>query len=326
MMSIRKLVPIAACAAAILAAGGAAAEWKPTKPVEVIVHTGPGGGSDVLARAIVTMMEKEKLAPTRMQVVNKPGGNGAVAAAAIAEKKDDPHTIGFITSVWIANALTTSEAKVTVHDLRPIAQLMLEPAVFVVRADSPYKSLKEFIDAAKARPGALKQSGGSVTSRDNIVRQQLQHATGAKWAFVSFPGGGERLAALLGGHVDIMVIEPQEAGEQVRAGKLRVLAQLTEKRLAGYPDAPTLKEAGFDVKPTPQIRGVVAPPQMSNDAAAYWEATFARLRETPSWKKYIQDNQLEEHFVTGEEFRKAMADIQGQLREQFQLAGVKVVR
>src|SRR5205085_6941234 len=212
----------AASIAALALAAPAAADWKPTKPVEVIVHTGPGGGSDVLARNVATMMEKEKLVPVRMQVINKPGGNGAVAAAALAEKKDDPHTIGLITSVWIAGPLTSSEAKVTVMDLKPIAQLMLEPAVFAVRADSPFKTLKEFIDAAKAKPGTLKQSGGSVTSRDNIIRQSLQHATGAKWAYVSFPGGGERLAALLGGHVDIMVIEPQEAGEQVRAGKLRV--------------------------------------------------------------------------------------------------------
>jgi putative tricarboxylic transport membrane protein len=319
------------CAAGLLAvamgvAGFAVAEWKPTKPVEVIVHTGPGGGSDVLARAIATMMEKEKLVPVRMQVINKPGGNGAVAAAAIAEKKDDPHTIGLITSVWIAGPLTTSEAKITVHDLKPIAQLMLEPAVFAVRADSPYKSLKEFVDAAKAKPGQLKQSGGSITSRDNIIRQTLQHATGAKWAFVSFPGGGERLSALLGGHVDIMVIEPQEAGEQVRAGKLRVLAQLTEKRLPGYPDAPTLKEAGFDVVATPQIRAVVAPPAMPADAAAYWEGRFAKLRETPTWKKYILDNQLEDSFLPGAELRKSMVEIERQLREQFVQAGVKVVR
>ena len=152
------------------------AQWAPTKPVEVIVHTGPGGGSDVLARAIVTMMEKEKLVPVRMQVINKPGGNGAVAAAALSEKGSDAHTIGLVTSVWIANALTTAEARVTVHDLKPIAQLMLEPAVFAVKADSPYKSLKEFVDAAKAKPGALKQSGGSVTSRDNIVA-----ATSTSW-------------------------------------------------------------------------------------------------------------------------------------------------
>jgi putative tricarboxylic transport membrane protein len=319
------------CAAALLAvamgaAGFAAAEWKPTKPVEMIVHTGPGGGSDLLARAIATMLEKEKLVPVRLQVVNKPGGNGAVAAAAIAEKKDDPHTIGFITSVWIAGPLTTNEAKVTVHDLKPIAQLMLEPAVFAVRSDSPYKTLKEFVEAAKAKPGQLKQSGGSITSRDNIIRQSLQHATGAKWAFVSFPGGGERLSALLGGHVDIMVIEPQEAGEQVRAGKLRVLAQLADKRLPGYPDAPTLREAGFDVVSTPQIRAVVAPPQMPADAAAYWEGTFARLRETPSWKKYILDNQQEESFLPGKELAKSMLEIEKQLREQFVIAGVKVVR
>ena len=143
--------------AALSAAVPALADWKPTKPVDVIVHTGPGGGSDLLARAIVAMFEKEKLVPVRMNVINKPGGNGAVAAAALAEKKDDPHTIGFITSVWIAGPLTTSEAKITVHDLKPIAQLMLEPAVFAVRADSPYKTLKEFVDAAKAKPGALKQ-------------------------------------------------------------------------------------------------------------------------------------------------------------------------
>jgi putative tricarboxylic transport membrane protein len=221
--------------AALALAAPAAADWKPTKTVDLIVHTGPGGGSDLLARAMVNMIEKEKLSPVRINVLNKPGGNGAVAAAALSEKRGDPHTIGLITSVWIAGPLTSSEAKVTVHDLKPVAQLMLEPAVFAVRADSPYKTLKDFIEAAKAKPGALKQSGGSVTSRDNIVRLQLQHATGAKWAFVSFQGGGERLAALLGGHVDIMVIEPQEAGEQVRAGKLRVLTQLTESRLPGYP-------------------------------------------------------------------------------------------
>jgi putative tricarboxylic transport membrane protein len=313
-------------AAAVLAAGIAGADWVPTKPVEFIVHTGPGGGSDLLARAVANMMEKEKLVPVRIQVVNKPGGNGAVAAAAIAEKKDDPHTLGFITSVWIANPLTTSEAKVTLHDLKPIAQLLMEPAVFAVRADSPFKTLKDFIEAARAKPGQLKQSGGSITSRDNIIRQTLQHATGTKWAFVSFPGGGERLAALLGGHVDIMVIEPTEAGEQVRAGKLRVLAQLAERRLPGYPDAPTLKEAGFDVTATPQIRAVVAPPQMPADAAAYWEGRFAKLCETQSWKKYVHDNQLEEAYHPAPELRKSIVEIEKQLRDQFQQAGIKVVR
>src|SRR6185437_4081979 len=283
-------------------------------------------GSDLLARAVVTMMQQEKLVPVRMNVLNKPGGNGAVAAAAIYERKDDPNTIGFITSVWLANALTTKEAKITIFDLKPIAQLLLEPAVFAVRADSPYKTLKDFIDAAKAHPGQLKQSGGSITSRDNIVREQLQHATGAKWAFVSFPGGGARLAALLGGHVDIMVIEPQEAGEQVRAGKLRVLAQLSDKRLPKWADVPTLKEAGYDIQTTPQIRGVVAPPQMPTEAAVYWEGRFAALVKTAAWKKYVADNELEESFLPGKQFRKSMDDTSKELHDEFVKAGVKVVR
>ena len=317
---------IALSLAALALAGPVHAQWQPTKPVDLIVHTGPGGGSDVLARAMVTMIEKEKLVPVRINVLNKPGGNGAVAAAALSEKRGDPHTIGLITSVWIAGPLTSAEAKVTVNDLKPIAQLMLEPAVFAVRADSPFKTLKDFIEAAKARPGTLKQSGGSVTSRDNIVRLSLQHATGAKWAFVSFPGGGERLAALLGGHVDIMVIEPQEAGEQVRAGKLRVLAQLSDKRLPAYADVPTLKEAGFDVQTTPQIRAVVAPPDQPADASAYWEGRFDALRKTESWKKYIADNQLEERFTGGAELRKTVADIERQLKDAYTQAGIKTVR
>ncbi len=312
--------------AALALAAPAMAQWKPTKPVDLIVHTGPGGGSDLLARAMVTMIEKEKLVPVRINVLNKPGGNGAVAAAALSEKKGDPHTIGLITSVWIAGPLTSAEAKITVHDLKPIAQLMLEPAVFAVKADSPYKTMKDFIEAAKAKPGQLKQSGGSVTSRDNIVRLSMQHATGAKWAFVSFPGGGERLAALLGGHVDIMVIEPQEAGEQVRAGKLRVLAQLTDARLPGWPDVPTLKEAGYDVQTTPQIRAVVAPPEQPAEASAYWEKTFDALRKSESWKKYVADNQLEEHFTNGAELKKTMVDIEKQLKDAYTQAGIKAVR
>jgi putative tricarboxylic transport membrane protein len=326
MSFARGVRALALSIAALALAAPAVAQWKPTKPVDIIVHTGPGGGNDVLARAIVAMFEKEKLVPVRMNVLNRPGGNGAVAAAALAEKKGDPNTIGLITSVWIAGPLTSSEAKITVYDLKPIAQLVLEPAVIAVRADSPFKTLRDFIEAAKAKPGALKQSGGSVTSRDNIARLSLEHATGTKWAYVSFPGGGERLAALLGGHVDVMVIEPQEAGEQVRAGKLRVLAQLTEKRLPGWADVPTLKEAGYDVQTTPQIRAVVAPPGQPDDASKYWEGRFEALHKSESWKKYVHDNQLEDSFADGVALKKTMADIEKQLKEAYTQAGIKTVR
>ena len=158
-----------------------------------MVHTGPGGGSDLFARAIAEMLQKEKLISQRMQVVNKSGGGTAVAMSYLAEKKGETHTIGFFTGVWVTNPLTTAEATVTMKDLTPIARLVLEPAVIAVKADSPYKNMKDFIEAAKKSPNQLCQSGGSVTSRDNLVRLLIQKATGTQWTFISFPSGGERL-------------------------------------------------------------------------------------------------------------------------------------
>jgi len=312
--------------AALAVAGAPAYAFKPTRPIEVVVHTGPGGGSDLLARAVATMIEKERLLPVRMQVVNKTGGGGAVAAAYLAEKAGEQNTIGFFTGVWLTGPLTSAEAKVTLRDLTPIARLVLEPALIAVKADAPYRTLGDFIAAAKERPGQLKQSGGSVTSRDNVVRQLLQKATGVRWAYISFPGGGERIAALLGGHVNMMVIEPAEAGEHIRAGNMRVLAQVSETRLAGFPDVPTLKEAGFDVPAVPQVRGVVAPPGIPAENVAYWEDVFRRLTRTASWRNFLADNQFEDGYQNAAELAKFYDEFTDRMRTILQEAGVKTVR
>lgn len=300
--------------------------FEPTKPVEVVVHTGPGGGSDIFARAITELMHKENLVPQRMQVVNKSGGSSAVAMAYLAERKGETHTIGFFTGVWVTNPLTTKEAKFTIKDLTPIARLVLEPAVVAVKADSPYKNMKDVIEAAKKNPGQLKQSGGSVTSRDNLTRLVIQKATGAQWVFISFPSGGERIANLLGGHVQLMVMEPQEAGEHIKAGNLRVIAALTEKRLPAFPDVPTIKEQGIDVPTIPQARGVLAPPGVSADIVKYWEGVFGRFVKTSPWKKYLEDNQFEDGFLTGPELSKFFDAFTVQMREVLTEAGAKVVR
>jgi putative tricarboxylic transport membrane protein len=314
-------------ALAVAMAGAAPAHaFKPTRTVEVVVHTGPGGGSDLLARSVATMIEKEKLLPVRMQVVNKTGGGGAVAAAYLAEKAGEQHTIGFFTGVWLTGPLTSAEAKVTLRDLTPVARLVLEPALIAVKADAPYKTLGDFIAAAKQQPGQLKQSGGSVTSRDNVVRQLLQKATGARWAFISFPGGGERIAALLGGHVNMMVIEPAEAGEHIRAGNMRVLAQVSDQRLPGFRDVPTLKEAGFDVPAVPQVRGVVAPPGIPAQNVAYWEDVLRRLTRSASWRKFLADNQFEDGYQDAAELTKFYGEFTDRMRGILQEAGIKTVR
>jgi len=321
------MAPKFALLIALTLAGSAFAQgFKPTRTVEVVVHTGPGGGSDLLARSVATMIEKEKLLPVRMQVVNKAGGGGAVAPAYLAEKAGDQHTLGFFTGVWLTNPITTSSAKVTLKDLTPIARLVLEPALIAVKADAPFKTLADFTNAAKEKPGQLKQSGGSVTSRDNVVRQLLQRSSGARWAFISFPGGGERIAALLGGHVNMMVIEPAEAGEHIRAGNMRVLAQVSDRRLSAFPNVPTLKEAGFDVPAVPQVRGVVAPPGIPAANVAYWEDVFRKLTRTDSWKKYLDDNQFEDGYQNAAELAKFYDDFTGTMRGILQEAGVKIVR
>lgn len=300
--------------------------FTPSRQIEAVVHTGPGGGSDIFARAIAEMLQKEKLITQRMQVVNKSGGGSAVAMSYLAEKKGEPHTIGFFTGVWVTNPLTTKEAAVTIKDLTPIVRLVLEPAVVAVKADAPYKDMKDFIEAAKKSPNQLRQSGGSVTGRDNLMRLLIQKATGAQWTYISFPSGGERLSNLLGGHVQMMVIEPQEAGEQIRAGNLRVIASLTEKRLASMPNVPTIKEQGIDVTIIPQARGVLAPPAASKEVVQYWEGVFDRFAKSASWNQYVEQNQFEEGYLKGPPLNKFFDELTVLMRNVLKEAGAKVVR
>lgn len=303
----------------------AAQGFKPGKPIE-IVTLGAGGGGDVLARALAGIADKDKLLPVRVQVTNKAAGNSAAAMAYLAEKKGDAHTMGIFTGIWFTSPIVNAEHKVTLKELTPIVRLVLEPGFFVVKTDSPYKTLKDFIDAAKKSPWRLKQAGGSITSRDNVMRWVLQKHTGAQWAYISFPGTGERIAALLGGQVNILVIDAREAAGEVRAGKLRVLAQLSDKRLPSFPNVPTLQEAGFDVPNVPQVRGVVAPPGIRPEAVAYWEEFFARIVRTPSWKKYLEDNQFEDGFQRSAELGKFFDEFSSRMRDVLKDAGVKVVR
>lgn len=324
-MKFRSSIVLAACAAALVAAP-AWAQFKPTKPVEFIVHTGPGGGADVLARFIAQTIEKENLAPVRFQVNNKSGGGGLTAMAYVAEKKGDTHAIAVFTGNWLTNPLVRKEAKFTVKDLTPVARLVLEPALIAVKADSPFKTLKDFLDEAKKNPKTLKQSGGSQTSRDNVVRQLLMKETGADWAYISFPGGGERIAALLGGHVNMMVVEPQEAGEHIKAGNMRVIAAVTDKRLAGFPSVPTIKEAGYDIPVVPQVRGILMPPGVAPDVVAYYEDLFLRLSKTPTWRKYLEEQQFEDGYMKSADLAKFFGTFSDQMRGILKEAGIKVLR
>lgn len=325
-MNRRHLLAGAASVVVAGAAGSAFAQFRPTRTIEFVVHGGPGSGNDVFARALTTIIDREKLSPVRIQVVNKPGGGSTTAAAYVTSKKNDPHVIACFTNIWLLDPLVQEAATNKLVDMSPIARLVVEPALVVVRADSPFKTLPDFINAAKEKPGALKWSGGSITSRENLVRQLLMQATGARWGFISFPAGGERIAALLGGHVDMMIVDPSEAGEQVRAGKLRTIAQVNDRRLPGFPDVPTIKEAGYDIPNVPQMRGVVGAPGMPADAIAFYEDLFFKASKTSAWQKFLTDSQLDGEYVRTAELKPFLVKFEGELREILKVAGAKVVR
>jgi putative tricarboxylic transport membrane protein len=300
--------------------------WVPTRPIEIVAHNGPGSGPDVFARAVATALEAERLAPVRLQIANRVGGGGATAMNYIVEKRGDPHVLGVWTSLWLSLPLVQAEARATTADMTAITRIAIEPALVVTRAESPHRTMADFINAAKARPGALRQSGGSPTARDNLVRQLLMAHTGARWAFISFPGGGERVSAVLGGHVDIMIAEPSEAGEQVRSGRMRVLAQVGTSRLPGFPDVPTLSEAGFNITDVVQARGLVAPPGIPAEAVAFYQGMFQRMSESATWKKYLDDNQFQGAWLSAADTATFFTEYQATLRGILQEAGVRVVR
>jgi len=300
--------------------------FQPTRPVEMVIHSGPGSGADLFVRAMDAILEKEKLLGQRLRINSKTGGGGAVAMAYMAEKKGETHTIALFTTVWIVVPLTSAEARVTLMDLTPIARMVVEPAVVAVKANAPFRNVQDFIAAAKKTPGQLKQSGGSFTSVDNLTRLLVQKATGANWAFISFPSGAERLSSLLGDHVQVMFLQPQEAGEHIRAGNLRVIATLTEKRIASFPDIPTIGEQGINIPIPQQSRGVVAPPGMPADARAYWEDLLLKLTKTAGWRKYLEENQLEDSFLGSAESAKFFETSTVQMRGLLVEAGAKVAR
>jgi putative tricarboxylic transport membrane protein len=300
--------------------------FKPSRTVEIVVHSGLGTGNDILGRAIRAIAEKENLLPVRMNVVNKTGGAGATAMAYMAERKADTHVIGLYTAAWLTAPMMSKEIRVQFQELTPIANLLVEPSVIVVKGDSPYKTLTDFIDAAKKNPDKLLQVGSSIESRANLLRLVLQRQTGARWGHVPFPGAGERITAVLGGHAHIYFGDPPEVLEHVNSGALRVVAQIADKRLPAFPNAPTIQEAGYSLPSILSVRGVIAPPGVAKDVAEYWENLFARMVKTEAWRKFVQENHLEEHYLTSREIGKVADEIVAERRQLYAEFGIKTAR
>jgi len=307
---------MAACATAWAQA------FTPSRPVELVVHSAPGGGSDVFAQAVVEMARAENLLSQPLRIVNKTAGASAEAMQYLTQRRGDGHTIAVFTNTWLTTPLTRKDSAHTIKDFTPLVRLVLEPTIAVVRADSPYRTMSDFIAAAKREPGALKQAGGSLTAIESMTGLLIQNATGAKWTFIPTPAVSDRMANLVAGKVDIVIPQPQDANEHIAAGKARPIAAITERRLRVLPDVPTIREQGIAIPIIANVRGVVGPPDMPAAAVRYWEDFFARLGKTASWKKYIEQNQVEDVFLRGAEMAPFLDEQIDLMRRMLRAAGV----
>jgi putative tricarboxylic transport membrane protein len=282
-----------------------AADAYPNKPILFITHSGPGGGMDTMLRRITDIMAKEKLVSQQMRVENVQGGSGAKAMTTLVKRKGDDHVLAGMTSVWVAAPLISSDVKVSYKDMTPIALLGLDPNLVVVRADSPFKTMKELLDFAKANPNKVKQAGASVTSTPNFDRLAIAEATGANWDYVAFPSGGEAITAVLGGHVNLVIGQPADMGGHLKAGALRALVSFSEARLVSQPQVPTLRELGITARVSRgTVRGIVAPPDMPAGAVQYWEDVLRKLTQTQGYQQFASEIELFPKFLTSKEFKQ----------------------
>ncbi|MBI3058238.1 MAG: tripartite tricarboxylate transporter substrate binding protein [Deltaproteobacteria bacterium] len=232
--------------------GGAveAQERYPSRGIQMIVPFPPGGVADLTARPVAAAMEKLLKQP--VVVVNKTGAAGAVGMSFVANSKPDGYTVlmalSSISIIPEADKLFDRKPAYTMDQLVPIALISADPTIFVVRAESPWKSVKEFVQDAKKRAGEISFSSSGVYGTLHMATEMFTHAAGIQLKHIPYSGAGPALTAILGGHVDTLASGPAVVAPHIKAGKLRPLAGWGAKRVAALPEVPTFKELGYDIE------------------------------------------------------------------------------
>jgi putative tricarboxylic transport membrane protein len=215
--------------------------------------------------------------------------------------------VAAITPTWLVTPLTMKSPPVTIDDVEPIADLLVEPQVMAVRADSPYHTARDFTNAAKTNTN-LVQVGGSVTATDSLTGKALQAQTGTKWKFLSFSDSGQRIASLLRGDAQMMIGSTSDFAQQVTAGKLRIVAVVGDQSLSTFPKVTTLKQQGYQTAQLPEeFRGFVGPPGMPAAALQYYQGVLAKLVKTKAWQDYAKENGDVTQFLGPDQFKKFLA-------------------
>ena len=320
------------CGAAVVlcaAMAPAQAAWEPTRPVEIIVPAGPGGGADQMARVVQGIVTKHQLMKQSMVVVNKAGGAGGEGFLDVKASRGNPHKLVITLSNLFTTPLGTG-IPFSWKDLTPVAMLALDEFVLWVNADTPYKTVGDYISAIKqGQPGQFKMGGTGSKQEDQIITVALEKATGTKITYVPYKGGGEVAVQLVGKHVDMTVNNPIEAVAQWRAGKVRPLCVFDSKPLAGkekvagdlsWSSIPTCKSQGLDIEYL-MLRGVFMPAGAPKDAVDYYVELFKKVRATPEWAQLMADGAFNQSFMTGAEYTKWVEGEEKRHRDLMKEAG-----
>lgn len=286
-------VLLAWCALGVMPLPGQAQTWKPEKPVDIIIGTTPGGPQDRQGRLIQRIFQERKLFEQPSAVSNRPGGGGAVGLAFMNNHKGDAHFLQVVAQPLISNHVA-GRTKLHYSDFSPIAIFAVEYVTLVVRADSPIKDAREFVDNLRKNPVAYSVAIGTTVG--NATHSSFAHAMKAagvdikRLRSVVFNSGGEGATAAMGGHVDVLAGSVSTVIAHVRSGKLRVLAIGAPKRWEGeLASVPTWKELGID-SAQDLWRGLAGPPGLTPAQIAFWDATMARVVKDSEWTKDIERN------------------------------------
>lgn len=310
---IKRLSITMALGAALLMTGAARADY-PEKPIEMIVAFAPGGGTDVAARSIARFMEKYLGGNARIGVINKPGAGGEIGWTAVAQAKPDGYTIGFINAPAINALVVEGKTKFKMSDLQPIANLVYDPGVLVVPKTSAYGSLKDLIEAAKkaSTPIVIGTSGASGSS-EHIALLNFQRLAGSKFTPAFFGGTAPVRQAVLGGHVPAATMNLSEALQIAREGNIRVIGVMSAERSPYLPNAPTFREAGYDVV-VGASRGIAAPKGVPAEIVARLEKAIDQALKDPDYLDAAKKAEIPLQYLASNDFKafldRATADLE----------------
>jgi putative tricarboxylic transport membrane protein len=297
-------------------ATGAAAQME----LKLIAPAAPGGGWDQTARSMQQALVASGAAKSA-QVTNVPGAGGTVGLAQFVNSKDPNQLMvnGFV----MLGAILTNKSPVTLDQTTPIARLTAETEAIVVPAESPIKTAKDLAAAVKADPGKVTWAGGSAGGVDHIAVALFAKEAGAdptKINYIPFSGGGEALAAILGGKVTAGISGYGEFEGQVKAGKLRVIAVTSPQRLPGV-DAPTLKEQGINLEIT-NWRSVVAPPGITPDQRKALTEAVDKMVKSKEWAEILKQKGWDDAYLSGDQFAAFLKQEQTRVTDVLKSVGL----